>query len=246
MPVFFIERNALQGNTVSITGPLARHLSGSLRVRPGEMIWLGETGGPRFHVRVTAAGRARLTALIISEQAPPPVQGPRITLGLALVKAVRMDWAIQKAAELGAARVVPLITTRSVIRSRSDRADHQTGRWQSIALEAAQQSMRWDVPVVTAPAPFASWCADAGRDECRLICWEGHGAKSLRSRLQGRPGPSAVTVAIGPEGGFESSEIDHAARNGFEAVSLGPRILRTDGAVAAVLAVLQYEWGDLA
>src|SRR5207244_10714436 len=79
MPVFFIERDAIRDGTVSIAGPLARHLKGSLRVRPGETVWLGESGGPRYQVRITAASRDRLTGDILSESAPPVRPGPRLT-----------------------------------------------------------------------------------------------------------------------------------------------------------------------
>ncbi len=244
MPVFFVERGAAQNGKVTITGQLARHLSGSLRLRSGEMIWLGEAGGPRYHVRITTADRNRLTAEIVSESLPPAVTAPRITLGLALIKSTPMDWAVQKATELGVAHMVPLITARSVVRPRPEGTNHQTSRWQSIALEAAQQSMGWEIPVVTAPASFDAWCATADRGECRLILWEDSSAKPLRHRLRGQPRPASVTVVIGPEGGFETREIALAVRNGFEAVSLGPRILRTETAVAAALAIVQYEWGD--
>jgi 16S rRNA (uracil1498-N3)-methyltransferase len=245
MPVFFIERRAIQGETVSITGPLARHLKGSLRIRPGETVWLGEAGGPRYHVAITATDRDQLAGRILSQTSPPPLSGPRVTLGLALIKGEGMEWAIQKATEFGVARLVPLITARTVVRPRSGRASQQTRRWQSIALEAAQQSMRWDVPVVAEPAPFEAWCTDPDQSACRLLLWERPRGLLLRDRLRGQPRPAAVTLAIGPEGGFEPHEIEQAAQNGFEVVSLGSRILRSESAALAALALVQYEWGDL-
>jgi len=245
MPVFFIERGAIQGETVSLTGPLARHLKGSLRIHPGENVWLAEAGGPRYEVRITAVDRDRLTGRVLSEIPPPPLRLPRITVGLALTKGDGMEWAIQKATELGAARLVPLITARTVVRPKAPRAGHQTQRWQSIALEAAQQSMCWEVPVVAEPQPFGAWCAESASTACRLILWEKPGGLSLRDRLRGTPRPDSVTLAIGPEGGFEPGEIELAERSGFETVSLGSRILRSESAVLAALSIVQYEWGDL-
>src|SRR3972149_1312784 len=113
MPVFFIERGAIQGETVSLTGPLARHLKGSLRIHPGENVWLPGGGG----AGAADAGRPPATP------PPPPPQAPR--------------------------------------------AGHQTQRWQSIALEAAQQSMCWEVPVVAEPQPFDAWCAESASTDCR-------------------------------------------------------------------------------
>lgn len=245
MPVFFVEPQAVRGETITIAGPLARHLCGSLRVKPGEMIWLGEDGGPRYHARLTAADRDRLTARIVSTSSPPQAHPPRITLGLALVKGDRMDWAVQKAAELGVARLVPLITARSIVRPKSGRTDHRSGRWQSIALEAAQQSMRWDVPVVAAPVAFDAWCADAALGACRWLLWEDPRGTSFRDRLRGKPRPDQISLVVGPEGGFAADEIALAEQRGFEMVSLGSRILRTETAVVAALALVLYEWGDL-
>lgn len=245
MPVFFIEREAIQGETVSITGPLARHLKGSLRTHPGENVWLAEAGGPRYEVRITAADRDRLTGRVLSEIPLPPPRLPRITVGFALIKGDGMDWAIQKATEFGAARLVPLITARTVVRPNAARAGHQTRRWRSIALEAAQQSMQWDVPAVAEPESFDAWCAESDSTACRLILWEKPRGTSLRDRLRRQPRPDSVTLAVGPEGGFEPGEIELAERRGFEAVSLGTRILRSESAVLAALAIVQYEWGDL-
>lgn len=245
MPVFFIERGTIQGKTVSVTGPLARHLKKSLRVRPGENVWLAEAGGPRYEARITAVDRDRLTGQILSAIPSPPPRLPRITVGFALIKGDGMDWAIQKATELGAARLVPLITARTVVRPQATRAGHQTRRWESIALEAAQQSMRWEVPTVAAPEAFDAWCAMPDPNACRLILWEKPGGRPLRDRLRGKPRPDSVTLAIGPEGGFDPGEIEMAERAGFETVSLGTRIVRSESAVLAALAIVQYEWGDL-
>ena len=244
MPVFFIERRAIHGETVSITGPLARHLKGSLRMRPGETVWLGEAGGPRYQVALTATDREHLTGRILSRTAPPPPACPRLTLGFALIKGDGMEWAIQKATEFGVARLAPLVTARTVVRPQSGRA-HQTSRWQSIALEAAQQSMRWDVPIVAEPESFEAWCADPNRSACQLLLWEQPRGLSLRDRLRRKPRPDSVTLAIGPEGGFDAREIEHAEQNGFEVVSLGSRIVRSESAMLAALALVQYEWGDL-
>src|SRR5437867_7596870 len=149
MPVFFIERDAIRDGTVSIAGPLARHLKGSLRVRPGETVWLGESGGPRYQVRITAASRDRLTGDILSEFAPPVRPGPRLTLGFAVIDRDHMEWAIQKATELGVARLVPLLTARTVARPAARRAHHLRTRWPRLALEAPPPVLRRAIPTGT-------------------------------------------------------------------------------------------------
>ena len=245
MPVFFIEPGAIQDDCVAITGPLAYHLIESLRVQPGEEIWLAQSGGPRYRARVLCADPGRLTAAILFRSELPPASSPHITLGLALVKREHMDWAIQKATELGVARLVPLITSRTVVRVRAERIPNRLVRWRAIAREAAQQSMRWEIPEVTEPESFEIWCEKERQAMCRLLLWENPQGKLLRESLRGKPTPATLAMAIGPEGGFDAEEVTKAQQSGFETVSLGSRILRTESAVLATLAIIQYEWGDL-
>src|SRR5207247_10932926 len=113
------------------------------------------------------------------------------------------------------------------------------------ALEALQPSTRWDIPIVTAPTTLDACCANAERDACRLLLCEPPGRTLLRNRLRGQSCPDSVTLAIGPEGGFDAGEVELAERHGFEVVSLGDHILRTESAVLAALAIVQYEWGNL-
>ncbi|HEY3198427.1 MAG TPA: 16S rRNA (uracil(1498)-N(3))-methyltransferase [Nitrospirales bacterium] len=245
MPVFFVEPGAIQDDCVTITGPLAHHLTDSLRVKPNEEIWLARSGGPRYRARVLCADAGLLTATILSRSELPPASTPRITLGLALVKKEHMDWAIQKATELGVARLVPLITSRTMVRVRAERIPNRVVRWGAIAREAAQQSMRWEIPEVTEPESFEIWCEKEQQATCRLLLWENPQGRLLRESLRGTPRPSTLAVAIGPEGGFDAEEVTKAQQSGFETVSLGTRILRTESAVLATLAIIQYEWGGL-
>jgi 16S rRNA (uracil1498-N3)-methyltransferase len=245
MPVFFIEPDTIRSNQITITGPLCNHLVASLRIKTGEKLWFAKPGGPRYQAQVTQAAGDSLRASIISELPCPAAPGLQITLGIALVKNEHLEWAIQKATELGVSRLVPLVTRRSVVRPPVGRTSNRLTRWQTVAREAAQQSMRWEIPEVTQPVPFASWCAQHAHADVRLLLWENPQAAVLRDQLHGRPRPRSVVLAIGPEGGFEAEEVSTAKQQGFEVVSLGPRILRTESAALAALSILQYEWGDL-
>jgi 16S rRNA (uracil1498-N3)-methyltransferase len=245
MPVFFIEPESLQDDLIAVTGSLAHHLVGSLRVQPGEELWLGLSRGPRYRSRVLLAEPNRLTAKILFTSSPPTHALPAITLGLGLIKNEHMDWAIQKATELGVTRVVPLTTARSVIRMPAERIPHRMARWRTIVHEAAQQSMRWEIPEVAAPASLEEWCERERETACRLLLWENPQGRPLGESLRGKPSPRAIAMGIGPEGGFEPQEVTQAEQYGFEKVSLGPRILRTESAVLTALAIIQYEWGDV-
>lgn len=245
MPVFFIESEDVDRDRVTISGPLAHHLAKSLRLRNGEKIWLAEPGGPRYQARVLETTRGRLTAQILSASPPPRPACPQITTGIALIKSEHMEWAIQKATELGVAEIVPLVTGRTVIRPRQKHSTHHTSRWQSIAREAAQQSMRWDIPMITEPVAFEQWCAlMSARQGCRLLLWENPAGRGFRDKLRTMTKPASIILAVGPEGGFEPDDVRKASENGFEPVSLGTRIVRTETAVIAALAILQYEWGN--
>jgi 16S rRNA (uracil1498-N3)-methyltransferase len=245
MPLFFIEPGVVDDDQVTISGPLGHHLVESLRLRDGEEIWLAEPAGPRYQARVLGTKRGTLTAQILSVSSPPLPASPRITTAIALIKSDHMAWAIQKATELGVAEIVPLITRRTIVRPEENRSASRTGRWQSIAREAAQQSMRWDIPTVTQPVPFDHWCETTKvRPSCRLLLWEKPGGCLLRDKLRQMAKPDSITLAVGPEGGFETDELEKASENGFEPVSLGSRIVRTETAVLAALAILQYEWGN--
>ena len=245
MPVFFVEPEALHNDGIAVTGSLAHHLIESLRIQPGEEFWLGLSRGPRFRARVLRVEPGRLTANILFTSSPPTPSYPAVTVGLGLIKNEHMDWAIQKATELGVTRVVPLTTVRSVVRMPAERIPQRTARWQTIAHEAAQQSMRWEIPEVTAPVSLEAWCEREREAPCRLLLWENPQGRPLRDFLRGKPRPGAIAVGIGPEGGFDAQEVSQAEHYGFQRVSLGSRILRTETAVLTALAIIQYEWGDV-
>jgi 16S rRNA (uracil1498-N3)-methyltransferase len=245
MPVFFIDSDSIQDNHIVIAEPLARHLVASLRIQPGENLWLGEPGGPRYQAQVTRVGKNELTARIVATIQPPPRPTPRVTLGTALINSQHLEWAIQKATELGAARISPLITRRTVVLPRAERIAKQLTRWHNVAREAAQQSMRWEIPDVAAPETLSQWCARQTDADRRFLLWENSQATVLRKELRSGSKPSTVAVAIGPEGGFDLDEVKTAQDNGFAVVSLGSRILRTESAALAALTLIQYEWGDL-
>src|ERR1051326_6817729 len=135
MPVFFIEPGVVTSGTATITGPLAHHLSKSLRMTPGEELWLAEAGRRHYRARILTAGQQGVTAQVLHEVSAPSNSSLRTTLGLALGKHDHLEWALQKATELGVAEVVPLITHRTTVRPHGARTGHQTQRLRSIVLE---------------------------------------------------------------------------------------------------------------
>jgi 16S rRNA (uracil1498-N3)-methyltransferase len=164
-----------------------------------------------------------------------------VTIAQALPTADKMDWIIQKGVELGAAAFRPLVARRSVVRLVGERLARRVGHWQNVAIAACEQCRRNLVPTVAEPLDLPQFLGEAAaQNDIRLLL-----APSVSLRLTGLPPPTrAVTLLIGPEGGFEDDELAAAAFAGFQAVSLGPRVLRTETAGAAALATMMALWGD--
>lgn len=248
MPAFFITAQDLDGDRITLTGDLHHHLSHSLRVKVGEVITLTEPGLRRHSARVRSIDRNTLVAQIEQTDPAPTVQAARLHLALAILKHDPMDWVIQKATELGVGAIHPLITVRSAIRPGADRAATQRTRWQRIALEAAQQSERWTVPTVLEPLMLDRWMA---AKQPELSAAEGAICLLLQERganhtLPSVPWPNAlrtITVAIGPEGGWDAEELTRWQTFGAAAVSMGDGILRADTAALTAIALVQSRLG---
>ncbi len=246
MPVYFIRSEQVDGKVVRIGGPLAHHLKDVLRCRVGEVVVLVDERRRRYTTRVTATTAAEMACAIYQEETPPPAALRSLSLGLACLKGERMDWALQKATEMGVTRIAPLITARTVARPVASRQTHQHARWMGTVIEAAQQVGRWEVPSIAPPQTLATFL-DGAHSGFKLLFWEEADPADCHSVI--RPSvaaaPRAGTVLIGPEGGWEASEVDAAIAAGFRVASLGPRILRAETAALAALSVLQYEMDNL-
>jgi 16S rRNA (uracil1498-N3)-methyltransferase len=244
MPTFFVASEAIVPPTVRITGPLLHHLRESLRLQPGDTLSVTDDRGNRYHTEIAEVTSRELVGRILDTTSAPANAAPSIVLAQALIKGEKMDWVIQKATELGAERIAPIQAIHSVVRPRADRIEHQRTRWQRIALEAAQQSERWSIPVIDAPVTIPELLARSKSAASKIVLAERSGGTSLTT--VSLPGKSdEVWVLIGPEGGWDEEEIRQVLRHGFTAVTLGPRILRAETAAIAAMSVLQSRLGGL-
>lgn len=245
MPVFFITADQVQHDTVRIEGPLLHHLRSSLRCHVGEEIWLGDDARRRYRVQIVEINRRELSGRILESQRMPSPSGPTLTIGQALLKGERMDWVIQKATELGAASLTPLVSRHVIARPRADRLVPQQQRWQRIAFEAAQQAERWEVPVVHTTSEAAEFFAGQPVHMVSLILSERDDGCSLTSVALPSGPEGRVAIAVGPEGGWTKEERGNALHCGFTPVTLGTRILRAETAALAALSILQSRLGAL-
>jgi len=236
-----------------VAGEGHRHLARVLRVGRGESVTLFDGTGSEVEAEVVRVG-ARETELQVTAGARragvSTAPAVAITLLTAIPRGERMDLLIEKACELGVARVVPVVAERSVVRPGAGTPRRR--RWEKIAREAARQCGRADVPRVDEPLPLAVALAAPDLPATRFALWEAERTQSLRARLAAAvaTGPSggprsAVALLVGPEGGFPAGEIDTAAAAGFVPVSLGPRILRVETAAIVAVALVQASAGGL-
>ena len=249
---FYVPPERIKQGEAIIEGPEANHLTRVLRLQPGEQVRvfdgqgneylsrIREINGPRVFVTLEAEPETDITV-----KREPPL---KVILAQGLPKGDKMELIIQKGTELGAARVIPLVTERTVVRLEPDRAVKRQQRWQKVAAEAARQSQRSLIPRVDLPISFnevLKALPDPETNLC-LIPWEDESACFIKPVLRERADiPRSVWIFIGPEGGFSAAEIEQARAAGVIPVSLGPRILRTETAGFTVLTMLLYEWGDL-
>jgi 16S rRNA (uracil1498-N3)-methyltransferase len=211
------------------------YLRDVLRLRPGAELELFDGRGARLRCVLSAPGAVRVV-----ERMQGIAAAVHVIVAQALAKGEKMDLVVQKCTELGAARIVPLLAARSVVKVDADRGAGKAARWQKIAQEAARQSERADVPMVDAPATWAA-LFELSRGRCAVLL-EPRAPARLSEVVRGA---TEVVLAIGPEGGFTEGEIAAALSAGFTAVGLGPLVLRTETAALAALSVLQHLHGAL-
>lgn len=243
---FFVEKIPSHGESLVIQGEEAGHISRVLRMRPGAHIVLLDAKGSRCVAAIEFAGRHEVHVRIHELLAPISPSPVEITLCQALLKARAMDWAIQKASELGAHEILPFSSERSVVRLERGNHAAKIRHWREIAIHASKQSNRGRPMEVGSPGTLAEVVERWQNEEAlKLMLWEEESTQDLRELIRRTDPLEKVVGIVGPEGGFSAGEVEKARRKGFTSVSLGSRVLRAETAALTLVAILQYEWGDL-
>ncbi|MCD7807078.1 MAG: 16S rRNA (uracil(1498)-N(3))-methyltransferase [Lachnospiraceae bacterium] len=241
---FFIESTQISDVNVTITVSDYNHMKNVLRLKPGEKFYVASgEGAPRKYVcTVEQYLDQAADCHIISEETESHELPCFITLYQGLPKADKLEWIIQKTVELGVGRIVPVAMERSVVKLDTKKAEAKLARWQNIAQAAAKQSKRDAIPKVGGVLKFQEALTQAREAQIRLLPYENaRGMAATREILQSVKAGESVAVFIGPEGGFSDKEMDMALAAGIRPITLGRRILRTETAAMAVLAMLAYE-----
>lgn len=242
---FIISCHSVDGDTITIDGDLFHHIAHVLRLKKGALLSLADGNGHEYDGRISRVGAECLTVAVEEDRCVSPLgDGPRITLYQGLPKGAKLEVILQKCTELGVSEIVPFVASRSVARLDPDRNKEKLQRWRRIALEAARQSRRIAVPEIRFAADLAEACRNADH-KVKLLLWEEEKSLSLKNLLGELEPPESIAVIVGPEGGLTSEEVALAQQCGFTSVSLGKRIVRTETAGLAIVAILQFYWGDL-
>ena len=251
---FYADVALLPGTSVSLPDATARHVQ-VLRLQPGDRITLfngqgipadnGEAASEgEFEATVERMGRSDVDVMIGPYTATHREATREVHLAVGMPANERMDWLVEKATELGAASIQPLMSERSVLRLKSERADKKLVHWRGIAMAACEQSGRNRLPVIHEVRTLADWLKALTMKQppneggVRLLLSLRPGTRPLASALPSTPPAGALTFLSGPEGGLSAAEEAAAASCGFAPVTLGPRVLRAETAPLACLSLL--------
>lgn len=234
---FFIDAPLALGDQV-LGADLAHYIGRVLRLAPGAPIQVFNGSGAEWAGEVSAVSKREIT-IHLTDALPGVAESPlAVHLGQAMSRGERMDWAIQKAVELGASEITPLFTERCEVKLQGERADKRQAHWQQIAISACEQCGRSVVPTVHAPTALADWLA-AIQADLKLVLHH-----RTEQNLASLDRPASLAMLIGPEGGLSEDEIAKAELAGFKAARFGPRVLRTETAPVVALSIAQQLWGD--
>ena len=215
----------------------AHYIGRVLRHSAGDAVQLFDGSGQEYLGELIEVGK-KAARVELREQLAGQAESPlRIHLGQGLSRGERMDWAIQKATELGAAEITPIVSERCEVRLKDERADKRLAHWRQVAISACEQCGRSILPIIHPPVALNEWQASV-QAELKLVL------HPIAAPLQSHARPQTLAFLIGPEGGLSDSEVEQTKAAGFHAARLGPRVLRTETAPVVALAVAQQLWGD--
>ena len=228
------------GESLALPERAARHVQ-VLRLQPGDEVTLFNSLGGEYEATIERMGRSEVQVRVGAHHPIEREARRSVHLALGMPANERMDWLVEKASELGAASIAPLMAERSVLRLKGERADKKRAHWQGISIAACEQCGRNRLPLLHEVTTFGDWAAalaPPAKDAPRLLLSLRAGTQPLASALALYPGAAPVTLLSGPEGGLSPAEEDAAMLRGFVQVSLGARTLRAETAPLACLALL--------
>lgn len=236
----YVETNLTAGVSVTIGDDSFHHLSHVLKHREGDTIYAFDGNGGYFESTIISKSKRSITLqpeIFVKDNRE---SGLRLTLAQGVSRGQKMDFTIQKAVELGVYIFVPIMTDRSNVRLDSERSDKRLNHWQKIIISACEQCGRNVLPTILEPVKLEEWVS-VDTNSMRLVLEPESGSSFSDLKHE----DADISLICGPEGGLSDNELDICTKSGYLAVSLGPRILRTETAAISALAILQSRWGDI-
>ncbi|MBI4650590.1 16S rRNA (uracil(1498)-N(3))-methyltransferase [Candidatus Desantisbacteria bacterium] len=240
---FFVNHTQIKDNKIFIKGNDARHISGVLRLLPGDHIKVVDKSGNRYNAVISSLCKDLITSKIVTFE---KITSPKIKLNLysCILKGEAWDHVLKKGTELGVAGFIPVISERTIIKIKTEEREQKLLRWEKIVHEAAKQCKRIDIPFILPIKSFKDAVKLRNTNELNLIFWEEEKYISLKKIFPLGKAIDNINIFVGPEGGFTEDEIKLAQDAGIKTVSLNSNILRADTAAICAIAVLFYEIND--
>lgn len=245
IPRFYIAAALVNGQSLSLPDETAHYAANVLRMAQDDSIVLFNGDGHEYAATITSISRKQTTVHITGQRTTHSESPLHTVLAVAVSKGERMDWIIQKCTELGVTEIQPVISERTEVRLSNDRSDKKLEHWRKVAISACEQSQRTCIPHIYTPVSLGTWLSETeskAASSVRLIL---HTAITEPIALKEISTPTRVVLLSGPEGGFSAEEFAAVSRSGFQPVSLGSRVLRTETAPVAMLTLVQFLWGDM-
>jgi 16S rRNA (uracil1498-N3)-methyltransferase len=243
---FFITPDNITDDKVIILGTDVAHMRTVLRLKEGDRVQVLDGRGNCYTIILTKVSRDQIESTISLKEDASNCESPlRICLGQGMVKGTGFDGIVRKSVELGVDKIVPISATRSISKLSQEDSERKMNRWCRISREASKQCGRSSIPTIgPKSATVKEFCFTNRESDLKIIFWEEERSFRIKNLLHISKLKSAA-ILIGPEGGFSSKEVDVSREYGFQSVSLGPRLLRTDTAPLAAISIIQNHWGDL-
>ncbi|MBI3583202.1 MAG: 16S rRNA (uracil(1498)-N(3))-methyltransferase [Nitrospinae bacterium] len=242
---FFVNRKSIIADHVKITGNDAEQIRKVLRIREGDEIVVLDGLGWEYKVKLTEIKKGHVTGEIIFKDFKSEDTKIKIVLGQGIPKGEKMDFIVQKATELGVSEIIPLKLERCVVKIPPPGGLEKIKRWQRIAKESSEQSLRRFIPSINTIYDLRQFCDKYKDTDLKIIFYEEEEKRGLRNLLNEKGEVKSISVIVGPEGGLSSEEVEIANSYGFITAGLGQRILRTETVALSAISILQFLYGDL-
>lgn len=239
IPRIYTGQDITAGTELQLDAGASQHIGRALRMQAGDSLSLFNGSGREWPAHITSVDKKQTCVLPDQPVNGSPESPLAIHLAIAISRGDRMDTVIQKSTELGVAAITPIISERTEVRLKGERQKKKLLHWRQIIVSACEQCGRNTLPALHTPRLVEEWL-DQSDAQLRFVLHH-RGDKGLNPEVH----PSSVDLLIGPEGGLSEEEIATAQKKGFQPLTLGPRVLRTETAPLATIAILQAHWGDM-